>query len=72
METKWIPESPDFPGLYANLSDNSGQGKIRATDLQPSTRSVYMARQFDTEEECQKWCDSNPYPFFVPRSHGFG
>lgn len=70
--TKWIPEAPEFPGVYANLSDKSGQGKIHDdTKLQPSTRNIYAARMFDTEAECAAWCEANSYPAFVPRSHGF-
>lgn len=54
----WIPEAPDFPGLYAT---NKGL----------STRNADAARKFDTKEECTEWCNMNPYPKYVAREHGF-
>lgn len=64
----WIPEGP-AGGIYANLSD-PGYGKL-VLSPPPATFDVYHARQFPTKEECQAWCDANPYPKFVPREHCF-
>lgn len=71
MRTAWIPEAPKFPGLYANESDRSRDGKISTGVLQPSTYNPHRAKQFASEAECQAWCDANPHPVFVPREHGF-
>ncbi len=54
----WIPEAPDFPGLYAASKGTS-------------TRNPNAARKFDTKEECALWCETNPHPVFVPQEHGF-
>ena len=68
----WVPEAPEFPGLYANEDDHSGDGYIKMpVPVSPSTQSIYMAKQFATEAECQAWCDANPVPVFVPRGHRF-
>lgn len=69
MRTVWIPEAPGYPGLYANLSDKTMGGYLG--ESQPSTRDETKARQFETEEECQKWCADNPHPVFVSIEHGF-
>ena len=66
----WIPEAPRYPGLYSNDSDYRGRGKL-GLELQPSTPIAKFAKHFDTEEECQKWCNDNPVPAFVPMEHGF-
>lgn len=67
--TFWVPEAPDYPGLYANLSDRE-QGKL-AAGLAISTTDVHIARKFATKDECRVWCAANPVPVFVPREHGF-
>ena len=69
MRFVWIPEAPEHPGLYANQSDRSQEGKTGC--FQPSTMSAHHAKQFATEAECKVWCDENPTPRFVPRAHGF-
>lgn len=73
MRDVWIPEAPEHPGLYANESDTwqPPGAKIRTGELQPSTMNANKAKHFDTLEACQKWCDENPVPKFVPREHGF-
>lgn len=73
MRTAWIPEAPEHPGLYANESgtDIRGEGKVSTGKLQPSTMSAEHAKQFETREDCQAWCDANPSPVFVPTEHGF-
>lgn len=70
----WIPEAPNFPGLYANAKDYSQDGKIKdfhRPPVEPSTYSIELARQFTTREECQAWCDASPVPRFVPMGHEF-
>jgi hypothetical protein len=69
MRTAWIPEAPNHPGLYANLSGT--EGKSSTGELQPSTMSAEHVRQFPSREGCQAWCDANPTPVFVPTEHGF-
>jgi hypothetical protein len=73
MRTAWIPEAPNHPGLYANLSgtDIRSEGKVDTSEMQPSTMSAEHARQFPSREECQAWCDANPHPVFVPTEHSF-
>lgn len=72
MNTYWIPEAPEHPGLYANESgtDIKSPGKIQPPGLQPSTMNAFAAKRFKTLAECQSWCDANPSPVFVPREHG--
>ena len=71
MRTAWIPEAPEHPGLYANESGTDlDHGKIRF-GLQPSTMDPHKAKQFETKELCQAWCEANPSPVFVPMEHGF-
>lgn len=73
MKFVWIPESPKYKGLYANNNGTDFEnGKIQGLHKQPSTMSSNHALHFETEEQCQKWCDENPYPVFVPTQHGFG
>ena len=72
MTFVWIPEAPDHPGVYADESDDYEPGKIKYGRRGPSTRLPNLAKQFPTREECQKWCDENPTPRFVPVEHGFG
>lgn len=68
----WIPEAPNFPGVYANLTGTDrSYGKIQIPMLQPSTYDVNAARKFVTFEECQEWCNANPIPKFEPKQHGF-
>jgi hypothetical protein len=68
----WIPEAPNFPGVYANLNGTDrSYGKIQNAKLQPSTYDVHSAQKFVTREECQEWCNKNPYPVFEPKEHGF-
>lgn len=70
----WVPEAPGFPALYANAKDYSRDGMIKDyhhPPVQPSTYNIELARQFDTREECQAWCDANPVPHFVPMGHEF-
>jgi len=68
----WIPEAPQFPGVYANLDGmDRSYGKIQNPKLQPSTVNIHHARKFLTFEECQEWCNKNPYPKFEPKEHGF-
>ena len=71
MRTAWIPEAPNHPGLYANLTERERSEKISHGLLAISTHDAYSARQFATREECQAWCDANPTPVFVPREHEF-
>lgn len=70
MKTKWIPESPKYPGLYT-ISDAGGFG--RPTDDGPvnCTYIVHEARAFDSQEACARWCTDNPVPPFAPVEHGF-
>jgi len=71
-ESYWIPESPTFNGLYANLTGHDlSYGKLQSGIPQPSTLDVYSARKFITKEECDAWCAANPVPAFVPRNHIF-
>ena len=73
MKFVWIPEAPEHPGLYANHNGTDlDTGKIQGMTKQPSTMSPNNALQFETQAECQAWCDANPHPVFVPREHGFG
>lgn len=65
----WIPEAPTRPGLYANELEPR-VGKV-SYGLETSTRYVFFARQFATQEECAAWCAANPVPMFVPREHEF-
>lgn len=67
METKfkWVPEAPEYPGLYG-VEHNGEAG------TETCTRDVNKALQFDTEAECKAWCDAHPTPPFVPREHGWG
>jgi hypothetical protein len=65
----YIPESPNSPGTYANEHENTIE-KL-STGKQISTHNPYMARKFNTKLECQQWCDSNPFPRFVPMEHSF-
>ena len=68
----WIPEAPEYPGIYANLTGTDlDSGKIRMSVKQPSTRDPNSARKFNTHKECLEWCNINPSPKFVPREHGF-
>ncbi len=67
---KWIPESPNHSGLYANEIDLN-PGKI-SIGKAVSTLNVYSSRQFDSELECTKWCNDNPTPKFIPVEHEFG
>ncbi len=68
----WIPEAPEFAGLYANLTGTDmNNGKIRCALMQSSTRDPNSARKFNTEKECLEWCNMNPNPKFVPKEHGF-
>ena len=68
----WVPEAPNYPGVYANELDHSGDGYLKQPiPVNASTRSIYLAKQFETEAECKEWCDANPDPIFVPRGHGF-
>ena len=74
MRTAWIPEAPAHPGLYANETGTDfdfASGKVRTAGIQPSTMSAHHAKQFSTLEECQRWCDANPVPKFIPQEHGF-
>jgi hypothetical protein len=71
-EFYWIPEAPNFPGVYANLTGmDRSYGKIQSPHLQPSTCDIHAARKFVTLEECVQWCNMNPYPKFEPKEHGF-
>lgn len=72
MKTVWIPEAPDHPGLYANLSGNDlrPRGKLQDAFLPPSTMDPRAARHFETKEQCEQWCADNPVPKFVPSEHG--
>lgn len=46
-------------------------------DLTDHEKKLYVATliheilHFETMEECEQWCLDNPYPKFVPISHGF-
>lgn len=75
MRTAWIPEAPNHPGLYANRRYRSfGEGHamvLTTVAIEPSTMDPHKARQFDTLQECQVWCDANPSPAFAPKEHGF-
>jgi hypothetical protein len=68
----WIPEAPQHPGLYANLTGTDMKyGKLGDGELQPSTYDPNSARKFITKEECQEWCNLNPDPAFEPKEHAF-
>ena len=67
----WIPEAPNYPGVYANDCDDTGVGKIRGIVTQPATTNPNKALHFESESKCQKWCDEHPTPAFVPKEHGF-
>lgn len=54
----WVPEAPDFPGVYGSIK-------------KAGTRDPNAALKFKTIEECQDWCNKNPYPKFTPMEHGF-
>lgn len=71
MTSCWIPEAlPRHPGVYANDTDPP-RGKLNRR--KPLITSIAdRALKFATREECQKWCDENPDPPFVPAEHGFG
>lgn len=71
-EFYWIPEAPNFPGVYANLNGTDrSYGKLQNAKLQPSTCDIHSARKFVTLEECRDWCLKNPGPRFEPKEHGF-
>jgi hypothetical protein len=59
---KWVPEAPEYPGVYGIESANGAT----------CTHNVNEALKFDTEAECKAWCDAHPEPPFVPREHGWG
>lgn len=59
----WIPEAPEHPGVYAP-NDYS-------TPNNTATYSPNDAMSFDTQDECQAWCEANPHPVFAPAEHGF-
>lgn len=59
----WLPEAPSHSGLYACRPNINGQN---------CTLSLNEALTFDNEEDCQKWCDANPKPIFIPVQHAFG
>jgi hypothetical protein len=64
MKSVWLPEAqPEHPAVYAPKDYKIG--------INTSTTDPWKAMQFETEEECQEWCDNNPFPKFVPVSHGF-
>lgn len=58
-ELVWIPEAPEYPGLYAY----AGAGGY--------TLDPVRARIFRSQEACQTWCDASPRLRFVPKEHGF-
>ena len=64
METRyvWIPEDSDHLGLYA--ADTSKTCYV-------ATHTAEWALQFDTKEECQKWCDEHPTVNWISIEHGF-
>lgn len=63
----WIPEAPDTPiALYA-IAHQEPIGVDG--EMQISTMDVHRARQFETQAECQAWCDANPTPVFRPVEH---
>lgn len=61
MQTKfiWVPEAPKHSGYYASE-------KTKGT----TTNIITNAKQFQTYEECLKWCNDNPHPKFMPVEHG--
>ena len=63
MTFAWIPEAPIYRGLYAPKDYEAG--------INTATFSVWEAMRFDTQAECQHWCDNNPAPAFEPVEHGF-
>lgn len=77
MTTKWIPESPKFPGLYA-LHTPQRTGKLGET-VNYGTNDALTAVQHETREACQRWCDAwnaahpevNGGRAWVPVEHGF-
>lgn len=67
---KWIPEVFNKPGYYANYSDTSVQiDKGSHIQLWCNTVNPLYARQFDTEKECQEWCEDTTYK---PLGYDFG
>ena len=64
MKSVWLAEAwPEHPAVYAPKDYEAG--------VNTSTTDPWKAMQFETMEECEQWCLDNPYPKFVPISHGF-
>jgi len=74
MKIVYVPEAPDFPGLYANdTAPPHDDGSKLGQYLHPkpvSTYGFHFAMKFNNKEECDEWCIKNPYPVFVTREHG--
>lgn len=71
MTFVWVPEAPNYPGLYAPAGDSQRMAYIHEHEGKPSaTRSFALALKFPTKEECAKWCQENPHPVYVPVEHG--
>ncbi len=61
MRAKWIPEAPDYLGVYAVDPDANPPATM--------TLDVNAAIWFETYEGCALWCTVHTWPVFVPREH---
>lgn len=58
---KWVPELSRLPGVYA-MEDMILEGrKFNAAG------DARKAMKFNSQKECQIWCDSQEYFFWEPR-----
>lgn len=58
----WLAEAPKYSGVYA--VERKPESSVTCTGVWSE------AKRFGTREECQAWCDANPYPEFAPVEHG--